>query len=171
MKLKIPAGEFRAYLFDCDGTVVDSMPLHYIAWKKALGEWGCTLDEDLFYAWGGKPPRGDRRHAEQDARAPYARAEAVAERKENLYYEQLPELKPVPEVLEHIEAQHGRIPFADCLGQQPRVRHQVADHRGSARPLRHPCRLRGLRAQQARARCISGRRRTARNRRERLPGF
>ncbi len=31
------------------------MPLHYIAWKKALGEWGCTFDEELFYAWGGKP--------------------------------------------------------------------------------------------------------------------
>ena len=37
MKLPLPAGDFRAYLFDCDGTIVDSMPLHYIAWKKALG--------------------------------------------------------------------------------------------------------------------------------------
>ncbi len=34
MKLKLPAGTFLAYLFDCDGTVVDSMPLHYIAWKR-----------------------------------------------------------------------------------------------------------------------------------------
>ena len=41
MKLQLPAGDFRAYLFDCDGTIVDSMPLHYIAWKKALGEWDC----------------------------------------------------------------------------------------------------------------------------------
>jgi len=41
MKLKIPAGTFRAYLFDCDGTIADSMPLHYIAWKKALAEWNC----------------------------------------------------------------------------------------------------------------------------------
>jgi len=56
MKLQLPAGTFRAYLFDCDGTVVDSMPLHYIAWKQALGEWGGTFDEELFYAWGGKPP-------------------------------------------------------------------------------------------------------------------
>ena len=43
MKLQLPAGTFRAYLFDCDGTVVDSMPLHYIAWKKALDEWGCRV--------------------------------------------------------------------------------------------------------------------------------
>jgi beta-phosphoglucomutase-like phosphatase (HAD superfamily) len=55
MKLNLPPGPFRAYLFDCDGTIADSMPLHYIAWSKALGEWGCTFDEELFYAWGGKP--------------------------------------------------------------------------------------------------------------------
>ena len=36
MKLQLPAGTFRAYLFDCDGTIVDSMPLHYIAWTSAL---------------------------------------------------------------------------------------------------------------------------------------
>jgi hypothetical protein len=34
MKLN-PCRPFRAYLFDCDGTIADSMPLHYIAWKKA----------------------------------------------------------------------------------------------------------------------------------------
>ena len=37
MRLKLPDGAFEAYLFDCDGTIVDSMPLHYLAWKKALG--------------------------------------------------------------------------------------------------------------------------------------
>lgn len=115
MKLKIPLGEFRAYLFDCDGAVVDSMPLHYIAWKRALGEWGCTLDEELFYAWGGKPPV-EIVAALNKMHGLHMPAGAVAGRKENLYYEQLPELKPVPEVLEHIEAQHGRIPFGIVSG-------------------------------------------------------
>ena len=93
MKLPLPPGTFAAYLFDCDGTIVDSMPLHYIAWKQALGEWGCTLDEDLFYSWGGKPPVEiiatlNRMHGI------HMPVEAVAERKENLYYSLLPELKP-----------------------------------------------------------------------------
>ena len=42
--------------------------------------------------------------------------EAVADRKESLYYSLLPELKPVPEVLEHIDAQQGSIPFAVVSG-------------------------------------------------------
>ena len=54
-KLKLPTGPFKAYLFDCDGTVADSMPLHYIAWKQALAEWNCAFPEPIFYAWGGMP--------------------------------------------------------------------------------------------------------------------
>ena len=40
----------------------------------------------------------------------------VSRRKEELYFESLPQLKAVPEVLEHIEASHGRIPLAVVSG-------------------------------------------------------
>jgi HAD superfamily hydrolase (TIGR01509 family) len=115
MKLKIPVGEFRAYLFDCDGTIADSMPLHYIAWKTALAEWNCEFDEKLFYQWGGKPPveivaELNRMHG---LAMP---VEPVAARKEKLYFELLPRLEPVAEVLEHIDAMHRRIPFAVVSG-------------------------------------------------------
>jgi beta-phosphoglucomutase family hydrolase len=115
MKLSIPPGPFKAYLFDCDGTIADSMPLHYIAWKKALGEWNCEFDETLFYAWGGMPivkiiSTLNEKHSLSMP------VEAVAHRKESLYFDLLPQLKAVPEVLEHIEAQHGRIPLAVVSG-------------------------------------------------------
>ena len=115
MKLQLPPGTFSAYLFDCDGTVVDSMPLHYIAWKKVLSEWGGTFDEELFYSWGGVPPLeiATRINRMQTLNMP---VEAVAEHKENSYFSLLPELKVVPEVLEHINAQQGRIPFAVVSG-------------------------------------------------------
>lgn len=115
MKLEIPSGEFDAYLFDCDGTIVDSMPLHYIAWKQTLSEWNCDFDEELFYAWGGKPPVQIIAELNQlnQLSMPVA---TVAEHKENLYYEQLPSLKPVPEVLAIIEEARGRIPFAVVSG-------------------------------------------------------
>jgi beta-phosphoglucomutase family hydrolase len=115
MKLKLPTGSFRAYLFDCDGTIVDSMPLHYIAWKTAFSEWNCPFPEDLFYSWGGKPTREivatlNKMHG---LAMP---VEALAEHKEELYFKMLPQLKAIPEVLELIEAQHGRIPFAVVSG-------------------------------------------------------
>jgi HAD superfamily hydrolase (TIGR01509 family) len=115
MKLKLPPGAFGAYLFDCDGTIVDSMPLHYVAWRKALGEWNCEFAEELFYAWGGRPTAEiiSTLNEKHGLKMP---VENVALRKEEFYFELLPELKVVPEVLEHIEAQHGRIPFAVVSG-------------------------------------------------------
>lgn len=115
MKLKIPEGAFRAYLFDCDGTIADSMPLHYRAWKQALGEWNCPFDEELFYAWGGKPPVEiiATLNRMQGLEMP---VEQVAERKESLYFALLPELKPVPEVLEQIDAMQGKVAFAVVSG-------------------------------------------------------
>ena len=116
MHLTLPAGPYKAYLFDMDGTIADSMPLHYIAWKQALAEYGCPLfPEPLFYSWGGMPVREivatlNQRHG---LNMPI---EEVAHRKEGLYYDLLPKLTAVPEVLEQIEAAHKRIPFAVVSG-------------------------------------------------------
>ena len=115
MKLKLPVGSFRAYLFDCDGTVVDSMPLHYIAWKKALAEWDCTFDEQLFYAWGGIPV-AEIISLLNERQGLSMSVEGVSSRKENIYLDLLPQLNAIPEVVEHIEDQHGRIPFAVASG-------------------------------------------------------
>jgi beta-phosphoglucomutase-like phosphatase (HAD superfamily) len=115
MKLRLPAGSFAAYLFDCDGTIADSMPLHYLAWKQALSEWDCEFDEELFYAWGGIPVAEiiSSLNARNGLKMP---VETVSKRKESLYFELLPQLKAVPEVLEHIEDKHGHIPFAVVSG-------------------------------------------------------
>jgi beta-phosphoglucomutase family hydrolase len=115
MKLKLPPGPFKAFLFDCDGTIADSMPLHYLAWNKALAEHHCEFSEELFYAWGGVAvaevvARLNKKHALRMS------PEEVAKRKENYYLENLPQLKAIPEVLEQIEANHGRIPFAVVSG-------------------------------------------------------
>lgn len=117
MKLKLPDGDFRAYLFDCDGTIADSMPLHYRAWKRALKEWNCEFEEDLFYGWGGKPVRKIIADLNK-MRGLNMPVESLAARKESYYHEQLPELKAIPEVLEHIEALHGQIPFAVVSGSR-----------------------------------------------------
>jgi beta-phosphoglucomutase family hydrolase len=115
MKLKLPAGKFAAYLFDCDGTIADSMPLHYVAWKQALGRWNCEFDEQTFYAWGGMPT-AQIISTLNERQGLNMVVEAVCIEKENLYYELLPQLKAIAEVVEHIEAQHRQIPFAVVSG-------------------------------------------------------
>lgn len=115
MKLPLPPGPFHAYLFDCDGTIADSMPLHYIAWSRALGKWDCPFPQEQFYAWGGMPVAEiiatlNRQHG---LAMP---VEQVARQKEDYYLEILPQLQAVPEVLEHILHSHGLLPFAVVSG-------------------------------------------------------
>lgn len=59
MKLDIPDGDFAGYIFDLDGTLVDTMPLHFRAWDAAMRSAGlqAPLDEELFYSLGGVPTR------------------------------------------------------------------------------------------------------------------
>jgi HAD superfamily hydrolase (TIGR01509 family) len=115
MKLKLPPGEFGAYLFDCDGTIADSMPLHYVAWKKTLAENNCDFPETLFYEWGGMPT--DKIVAQLNKmHGLNMSVEHVVTTKEGRFYDLLPTLKVIPEVLEHIDDKHGRIPFAVVSG-------------------------------------------------------
>lgn len=57
MHIEFPNREFGGYIFDLDGTLIHSMPVHYRAWDAAMQRAGigATLDEDLFYSLGGMP--------------------------------------------------------------------------------------------------------------------
>jgi HAD superfamily hydrolase (TIGR01509 family) len=44
-----------AIIFDCDGTLIDSMPGHYVAWSEVMATFEITFDEDRFYRLGGMP--------------------------------------------------------------------------------------------------------------------
>ncbi|MFA5265021.1 MAG: HAD family phosphatase [Opitutaceae bacterium] len=59
MQLNFPSGDFAGYIFDCDGTLIDSMPVHYLAWDAALRKNGLKepLNKDLFYSLGGVPTK------------------------------------------------------------------------------------------------------------------
>jgi HAD superfamily hydrolase (TIGR01509 family) len=101
MKLEIPPGEFAGYIFDLDGTLVDTMPLHYRAWDVAMRKVGLNapLDEELFYSLGGVPTK---RVAELIA-AHYGLtidAHAVFDHKEALFVELQKDAKLIEPVVE-----------------------------------------------------------------------
>ena len=114
-ELVLPEGPFAAFLFDLDGTVADSMPLHYVSWRKAVEEAGGQFPEDVFYELGGIPlPRTVEILNERygTAMAPAA----VVARKEGLYLGMLDRLTPVGPVLRVMETWVGRVAFAIVSG-------------------------------------------------------
>jgi len=57
MRFVPPTRNYKGYIFDCDGTLVDSMPLHFRAWRTAFRQHGATFDFDwmLFVSRAGMP--------------------------------------------------------------------------------------------------------------------
>ena len=121
MKLELPAGEFDGYIFDLDGTLVDTMPLHYRAWNLAMQHAGLReeLSEDLFYSLGGVPTR---RVAELLAQHYGLKVdvEAVFHDKERRFMELQPEAKLIGPVVAIARDLFGRAPLAVASGG-PRV--------------------------------------------------
>jgi HAD superfamily hydrolase (TIGR01509 family) len=121
MKLEIPPGEFAGYIFDLDGTLVDTMPLHYRAWDAAMRKVGlkASLDEELFYSLGGVPTK---RVAELIA-AHYGLkidAHAVFHHKESLFVELQKDAKLIEPVVEFARRMSLTHPVAIASGG-PRV--------------------------------------------------
>ena len=113
--LDIPAGEFAAYIFDCDGTLADTMPLHYQAWLTALRPFGAEFPEDLFYSMGGMSAEKviEFLNGQQGLTMP---AVELSEHKEALFAELIPLVEPITPVVEFMEKMSGRHPLAVASG-------------------------------------------------------
>lgn len=115
MKLEIPAHPFEAYIFDCDGTIADTMPIHYRAWSKAMTDFGGQFPEDLFYEWGGVPTAEIVRRLNAKFGLSLD-VEKTVHHKERCYLESVHEVLPVMPVLEIARGMHGVKPLAIASG-------------------------------------------------------
>ena len=114
-RLPIPDRKFDAYLFDLDGTIADSMPVHLITWQQAVREAGGEFPAELFWAWGGIPlPRTVEMLNERFGY--HMSPSEVVHRKEQLYLEMIDKVRPIASVATHITEQHGKIPMAVVSG-------------------------------------------------------
>lgn len=122
MHLDIPREQFDGYIFDLDGTLVDTMPLHYRAWDEAMRQVGLTqtLSEDLFYAMGGIPTRrvaelfGQHYGLQLDP-------DKVTHVKEQLYLRLIPEVKLIEPVAEFARRVAINRPRAIATGGTPDI--------------------------------------------------
>lgn len=112
-----PTGGFEAVIFDCDGTLVDSMPAHFEAWCEALALYGAggIFKEDVFFAMGGRPTRDIvvELNDEYDLRLD---PESVAFAKRESFLKRLHTLTLIDEVASYAEALRGKFPMSVASG-------------------------------------------------------
>ena len=108
---------FKALIFDCDGTIADTMPLHYLSWVYAFNKnrarfpfskqdlmsmAGVGLHDTIEYL--------NKKHAE------FLDPITVAADKERYYVEHLEQVGIIPEVGEVIRDYEGKLPMAVASG-------------------------------------------------------
>jgi beta-phosphoglucomutase-like phosphatase (HAD superfamily) len=95
-------GKYDGFIFDCDGTLADTMPIHYQAWSETLASKlgrPSAFTESLFYHFGGMPAREIVARLNRDFGYGLP-VEQTAHEKEMRFVELLPGIGPVPEVID-----------------------------------------------------------------------
>jgi beta-phosphoglucomutase family hydrolase len=123
----MPAVE--ALIFDCDGTLVESMPTHYLAWKAVLEPYGIQFPEDRFYALGGVPVRDivERLGRENNISLD---PDQVAREKEDHYYGLMETIKPRQAIVEVARRHRGVLPMAVASGSSRKSVEKSLSHIG-----------------------------------------
>lgn len=105
----------RGLVFDCDGTIADTMPLHQLAWEAACGKYGHEFPWSLHQKYAGVPTHRimEILNAEYGYRLPLPEA---AELKEVLFLDYLPQVLPIEPVVRYVRHYADRLPMAVATG-------------------------------------------------------
>lgn len=107
--------DYTAILFDCDGTLADTMPAHYRAWLHVTKHHGILFDEDRFYALGGRPTRDILATLANEASIEID-LDHASEMKETAFLEQVKYVKAIDPVIAALRRAHGHLPVAVVTG-------------------------------------------------------
>jgi HAD superfamily hydrolase (TIGR01509 family) len=107
--------EVKAIIFDCDGTLADTMPAHFEPWTQGLPPHQFELSEDRFYALGGWPTEKiiELLAGETGRDVDVA---AMAHEKEAAYQDLLEHVRPIEAVVNVVKRNRGRLPMAVATG-------------------------------------------------------
>lgn len=104
-----------ALIFDCDGTLTNSMPVHYVCWRQTMARHGIEFGEERFYALGGVP--SDKIVSLLAAEAGLTLdATLVANEKEQAFLDTLHLLQPIAAVVEIARLHRGQKKMAVASG-------------------------------------------------------
>lgn len=112
MTIPLATGSFRALVFDCDGTLVDSAPAHLGALQKAMEPLGLTMTWDWYYPRVGLGPDALLDQFEEHVAVKGLPRGEILERYDAAFKQCLPLIREVAVIAEVAREWHGRVPMA-----------------------------------------------------------
>ncbi|MEX0775029.1 MAG: HAD-IA family hydrolase [Phycisphaeraceae bacterium] len=113
-------GSFAALVFDCDGTLADTMPAHFVAWSETTRRYGLELPEARFYELGGVPAHRIMALLAREQGVAID-ALAAAHEKELAFERHLDSVQPIEPVVAIARQYRGKLPMAVATGGMRRI--------------------------------------------------
>jgi HAD superfamily hydrolase (TIGR01509 family) len=107
--------DVSALIFDVDGTLADSMPIHFVAWQKAMAHFGGAITENDFYDMAGVTTKKMISMLNERHRSNVPVEEGAAY-KEQLYFDLIPQVPAIKPVVDVVLANVGKRPMATASG-------------------------------------------------------
>jgi beta-phosphoglucomutase family hydrolase len=123
----------QGLIFDCDGTLADTMPIHWKAWQVVATRYRLKFSEERFYSLGGVPSRDILKMLAEEQGISLDHL-AAAKEKENEYLQIFSDAQPIHVVVDVAREYHGKIPLAVASGGTKTVIELVLQRLG-IRPL------------------------------------
>ena len=116
----------KALIFDLDGTLADTMPVHFLAYKHILVNYGINFTPELFAKLAGIPAIGTIEKLNEWF-GTKMNAEEVGHFKEREYEKIMHKMKPIVPVVELAKKYHGILPMAVGTGGYKRLAWKTMD--------------------------------------------
>jgi beta-phosphoglucomutase family hydrolase len=113
-KLEIPA-DVKGLIFDLDGTIADTMPIHFLAWRNAAARYGIDFTSELFETLAGIPLYQTVEKL-NELFSKNIDPKEMGDAKEAEYDENMYKAQPIEPVMDVIRTYHGKIPMAVGTG-------------------------------------------------------
>ena len=112
--------EAKALIFDLDGTLADTMPVHFMAYKHILKEYGIDFTPELFATLAGIPAI-ETIEKLNELFGKHMDPKEVGHFKEREYEKIMHKMKPVAPVVDLVKHYHGKMPMAVGTGGYHRL--------------------------------------------------
>ena len=124
-RLEIPSRPFKGLIFDCDGTLVDSMPLHLKAWRAALERHGFHPEQftlQMHHDFAGMPGTAIVRKLNADFGCRLSPEQVEAD-KVAWYLAHHHHVRGIEPVIAIARSARGRIPMSVASGSDAHIVH------------------------------------------------
>lgn len=114
MELKIHPNA-KALIFDLDGTLSDSLPVHIASWNAVCEKLNCTFDERILVEMTGAPTLSFAERIKREQNLEIT-AEELVVLKQKEFWKNINQIKPHDAVIDLMKSAHGKIPMSVGTG-------------------------------------------------------